>query len=317
MSQSSQRSSVRDPRRTTSDAVPSSSPASLPATDVVEDNQNTGSTLYHSTKGDEPDRKPTRESVSDHQAPPTVPPTLVNKREEASSALPYALVWAEHEAKPTATKLLDGSDSAEMTPDVLPRRRHTCSAVPNSDGEYIVFGGSTLPEKSDKELRTCDVALLSTTNMTLTALETTGAKPSPRMGHGAVVLGRVLIIFGGDDASSSLHFLNLDTRVWSNLRPPAPYPHPRYGFGFAIMDSTIWVFGGLRDTFRMDDLWCIDLGGGKHRDLTGALLKAFDGKKFPSKSPGHALDPITLPCVMMDVSTFLEVALLMTDQYYS
>ncbi|KAG8912778.1 hypothetical protein FRC01_004902 [Tulasnella sp. 417] len=101
--------------------------------------------------------------------------------------------------------------------------------------------------------------------MSLTALETNGAKPDARADHGVVISGRVLISFGGSRTESHLSFLNLDTREWSSLRPPAPYPGPRSGHSFTAVDNTIWLYGGLSigDLPVLDDMWCIDLAAGR------------------------------------------------------
>ncbi|KAG8939627.1 Negative regulator of mitotic exit [Tulasnella sp. 424] len=95
--------------------------------------------------------------------------------------------------------------------------------------------------------------------MSITSLETKGVKPGIRTAHGAVIAGRVLVVFGGQTDDSHLHFLNLDTREWSKLRPPAPYPGPRYGHSFILVDNTVWLFGGRLDR-GMDDMWCIKFG---------------------------------------------------------
>ncbi|KIO23172.1 hypothetical protein M407DRAFT_27323 [Tulasnella calospora MUT 4182] len=177
---------------------------------------------------------------------------------QAPSFVPYALKWTEHEMELRPVKPLTSSKPPGMTSNVFPRLEHSCTAVPNSAGEFIIFGGKVKPEK--EEVMTNDVILLSTTDMSFTGLETNGAKPKVKSGHRAVIAGRVLVIFGGSNGDSYLHFLNLDTREWSNLRPPAPYPGPRFGHSFIIVNNTIWLFGGGLVGDKMDDLWCIDLG---------------------------------------------------------
>ncbi|KAG8894068.1 Negative regulator of mitotic exit, partial [Tulasnella sp. 417] len=179
---------------------------------------------------------------------------------QASTVIPYALTWAEHEMELRPVKPLKSSDHPEMTPKVFNRWGHSFTAIPNSSGEFIIFGGIYEEKKS----WTNDVVLLSTNDMSLTALETNGAKPDIRADHGAVISGRVLIVFGGSSVESHLHFLNLDTREWSKLRPPAPYPGPRFGHSFIMVDNTIWLYGGLLTNSLpvSDDMWCIDLAAG-------------------------------------------------------
>ncbi|KAG8938822.1 Negative regulator of mitotic exit [Tulasnella sp. 424] len=194
---------------------------------------------------------------------------------EVNSNAPYALTWTEHDLELKDVKAQENSGSksdsnsrdtssnaddpmGHMTHGVFPRREHSCTAIPKSDGEFIIFGGRVID--GDQDTWTNDIFLLSTTDWSLSSLETNGVKPEVRAGHGAAIVGRVLVVFGGAVDDSHLHFLNLDTREWSKLRPPAPYPGPRYGHSFIIVDNTIWLFGGQRKHIIMDDMWCIEFG---------------------------------------------------------
>lgn len=124
-----------------------------------------------------------------------------------SSAVPYALIWTEHKTELRPVRPLRSSDSRGMSPDVFPRLCHSCTAIPNSAGDFIIFGGISKPGEGFKGSE--DVILLSTVDMSLTALETTGAKPKVRAAHQAVIAGRVLVVLGGNSDVSYLSFLNL------------------------------------------------------------------------------------------------------------
>lgn len=123
-----------------------------------------------------------------------------------SPPVPYALTWTEHEMELRPMRPLKRSDHPVITPDVFPRRTYSCTAIANASGEFIIFGGEVMLE--GKKISTNDVFLLSTADMSLTGLETDEAKPKVSLGHGAVISGRVLVIFGGSD-DDYLHFLNL------------------------------------------------------------------------------------------------------------
>ncbi|KIO21279.1 hypothetical protein M407DRAFT_129608 [Tulasnella calospora MUT 4182] len=179
---------------------------------------------------------------------------------DMNTVVPYALTWTEHEMELRPVRSLKSSVEVGMTPSVFPRFGHSCTAIPNSSGEFVIFGGCVLPAK--EEIWTNDVILLSTADMSLTSLETNDGKPKATVGHRAVIAGRVLVVFGGGINDNYLHFLNLDTREWLKLRPPAPYPGSRFGHSFVIVDNTIWLFGGILLANRMDDMWCIDLKTG-------------------------------------------------------
>ncbi|KAG8942530.1 Negative regulator of mitotic exit [Tulasnella sp. 424] len=204
----------------------------------------------------------TRSNVSSRDNSTTVndgsSPSHSDKSKQTSPFVPYALTWTEHEPELKPVKPLKGSESLGKTKSVFPRWEHSCTAIPNADGEFIIFGGTTTPEKA--EVWTNDVILLSTTDMSFTSLETSGANPKAKTGHRAVIAGRVLVVFGGNVDDSYLHFLNIDTREWSNLRPPQPYPGPRFGHSLIIVDNTIWLWGGGLTGAKLDDMWCIDFG---------------------------------------------------------
>ncbi|KAG8935494.1 hypothetical protein FRC00_010949, partial [Tulasnella sp. 408] len=113
-----------------------------------------------------------------------------DKVKQAASFIPYALKWSEHEMELKPVKALSSSKPSGMTSIVFPRLEHSCTEIPNSDGEFIIFGGKVKPDK--EEVWTNDVILLSTIDMSLTSLETNGAKPKKKSGHRAVIVGRVL-----------------------------------------------------------------------------------------------------------------------------
>lgn len=201
-----------------------------------------------------------------------------------SSFVPYALTWTEHELshRPTPAESLNDATDDEMTPDVFPRLEHSCTEIPGSSGEFIIFGGRL--KAATENIWTNDVFLLSTIDMSFMGLVTSGAKPRAKTGHRAVVSGRALVVFGGDYEDSYLNFLTLgkcfmkiwcyppkilpptDTREWLKLRPPAPYPGPRFGHSFIIVNKTLWMYGGAVGK-NLEDMWFIDLGNGKHLGL--------------------------------------------------
>ncbi|KAG8938823.1 Negative regulator of mitotic exit [Tulasnella sp. 424] len=178
------------------------------------------------------------------------------RKPEVDPEVPRALTWTEHDLRESFTS---DDSMGDANYRAFVRIEQSCTAIPNSDGEFIIFGGMFTGE--GPTTWTNHLSLLSTTDMSLTRLETNGVKPVERTAHGAVIVGRVLVVFGGHASDSHLHFLNLDTHEWSKLRPPAPYPGPRYGHSFILVDDTIWLFGGRGwPEPAMDDMWCIKLG---------------------------------------------------------
>ncbi|KAG8965090.1 Negative regulator of mitotic exit [Tulasnella sp. 408] len=214
---------------------------------------------------------------------------------ESRAPAPYALNWTEHQIKLRPHRVLKTSEHSIVAGEVFPRWGHSCTAIPNSPGEFIIFGGKiTVP----KETFSNQVILLSTNDMSVTNLETCGATPNPKSWHRAVIVGRVLVVFGGNVNDTYLHFLNLDTREWSTLRPPYPYPGPRFGHSFTVVDNTIWLYGGDLPGNGLDDMWWIDLETSKH------LKSRPGGSKYLGRNPGRKADHITQPSVTTAVFTF-------------
>lgn len=152
-----------------------------------------------------------------------------------------------------------GSKPNEQTESPFPLQLHTCSPLQTSKQEFVIFGGrARAAEKAGDEIN--DTFLLSTADMSLVRLETSGAAPQERCAHQAAVVGRVLVVFGGTTVDSNLYFLDLDTRAWSSFRPPAPFPGSREGHTLTAVGNTLWVYGGRDGKKILGDLWCIELG---------------------------------------------------------
>lgn len=235
----------------------------------------------------------TSSSSSRDTAVNSTSPLFTNKVKQASSCAPYALTWSEYGMELRPARPLNSSKPQGVTSGVFPRWEHSCTAIPSSTGEFIIFGGKAKPDK--EEVWTNDVILLSTNDMSLTSLETSGAKPKARTGHRTVLAGRAVVVFGGNKDDSYLHFLSLgnffsgrsaplllswtscaDTWEWSRLRQPAPYPGSRFGHSFIIVNSVIWLYGGALARNKLDDMWCIDLGTGKHLAISNGMSRFID-----------------------------------------
>eukprot|EP01116_Phalansterium_solitarium_P011234 TRINITY_DN26858_c0_g1_i1.p1 TRINITY_DN26858_c0_g1~~TRINITY_DN26858_c0_g1_i1.p1 ORF type:complete len:741 (+),score=240.16 TRINITY_DN26858_c0_g1_i1:353-2575(+) len=95
-----------------------------------------------------------------------------------------------------------------------------------------------------------------------TRLEVTGDVPKPRCAAGLVCYRRCLYLFGGDsDAGvffSQLHRLDLATMHWTLVNTAHAAPNARGWHYQAIMDNTMYVYGGTDGNYQFTDMTAFD-----------------------------------------------------------
>ena len=72
------------------------------------------------------------------------------------------------------------------------RRGYGLTETANASGELFLFGGRTAHDCENN-----DVYVISTRDFSTTLLQTSGGAPTPRSGHGAALIGTILLICGG------------------------------------------------------------------------------------------------------------------------
>jgi len=78
------------------------------------------------------------------------------------------------------------------SPSPFPRHGHALPSTATASGELVLFGGLV------REQARNDIHIISTRELSATALQTTGEIPSPRVGHASALVGSILIVWGGD-----------------------------------------------------------------------------------------------------------------------
>ncbi|KAG7556688.1 Acyl-CoA-binding protein ACBP [Arabidopsis suecica] len=95
-------------------------------------------------------------------------------------------------------------------------------------------------------------------------LKTYGKPPISRGGQSATLVGKSLVIFGGQDGKKSLlndlHILHLDTMTWDEIDVVGSPPTPRSDHAAAVhAERYLLIFGGGSHTTCFDDLHVLDL----------------------------------------------------------
>ncbi|XP_018433399.2 acyl-CoA-binding domain-containing protein 4-like isoform X2 [Raphanus sativus] len=149
------------------------------------------------------------------------------------------------------------TESEETSPTLLsPCAGH--SLIP-WDNKLLSIGGHTKDPSESMQLRVFD-----THTCTWSMLKTYGKPPVSRGGHSVTVVGKTLVIFGGQDAKRSLlndlHVLDLETMTWDEIDSIGASPSPRSDHAAAVhAERYLLIFGGGSHAICFEDLHVLDL----------------------------------------------------------
>eukprot|EP00898_Chlorokybus_atmophyticus_P001356 jgi/Chlat1/2220/Chrsp17S02544 len=92
------------------------------------------------------------------------------------------------------------------------------------------------------------VCILDTSKETLQKSRVAGNVPSSRGLHNMVHVNNKLWVFGGADngglMNNDVHYLDLDTMIWTKPEASGNWPSPRAAAGAAALHNKVFVFGG-------------------------------------------------------------------------
>ncbi|XP_073277803.1 acyl-CoA-binding domain-containing protein 4-like [Primulina huaijiensis] len=121
---------------------------------------------------------------------------------------------------------------------------------------------------------------------TWSMLKTYGKPPVSRGGQSVTLVGKTLVIFGGQDTKRSLlndlHILDLETMTWDEMDTMGVAPSPRSDHAAAVhVDRYLLIFGGGSHATCFNDLHVLDL-------QTMEWSRPTQQGEIPSPRAGHA-----------------------------
>ncbi|XP_009373292.2 acyl-CoA-binding domain-containing protein 4 [Pyrus x bretschneideri] len=137
-----------------------------------------------------------------------------------------------------------------------PRESHTATLV--GDEKLVIFGGSG--EGKGNYLN--DLHVLDLNTMRWTSPEVKGDSPVPRDSHSTIVMGKKLLVYGGDRGDryyGGVDMLDMNTLTWSRLAVQGSSPGARAGHATVSIGTKVYVIGGVGDKHYYNDVWVLDV----------------------------------------------------------
>ena len=184
---------------------------------------------------------PTQQQQNHHQQQPPQqqPQHGTQQQQQPPSTNPVSYPWSQRlirtnpiqtlpNTDPSAVATATTASSESISP--FPRYGHSVNPIAQtSSGDLYLFGGLVKEQvRNDLYMINCaainpnsgttsnDSKLLAASPINVTAIETRGETPCPRVGHASVSVGNVLIVWGGDTKTKeedpqddNLYLLNL------------------------------------------------------------------------------------------------------------
>ena len=147
------------------------------------------------------------------------------------------------------------------------RRSHK---VVRRDHEMILFGGRDLNGRRN------DTFTLNLDTYVWTNHTNSLVRPRERAAHSAVIWKNKMIIFGGDQDSNTVAYLqdlwelDLDSYQWRELHPAGALPSGRLGHDCCMSGDNMYLFGGYQGK-ALDDMNVLNLGTGIWRHIDHSL----------------------------------------------
>ncbi|WFC93651.1 hypothetical protein MBRA1_000273 [Malassezia brasiliensis] len=214
--------------------------------------------------------------------------------------------WGKKQITMNPPRFLDENRRAPagvLSPPPFPRYGHATNQATSANNEVYIFGGLVRDSvKNDMYIMGVEpIQVQRSTGMKMdvslnaTLVQTSGQAPLPRVGHAAVLVSNVFVLWGGDTKvraedkqDEALYLLNLNNRDWTRVLAGSDTgagPVGRYGHTLSIVGSNLLVFGGQVETTFFDELWRFDLNSLKSTP-TWQLVRPTG--PAPARRTGHS-----------------------------
>ncbi|CAG8759978.1 8625_t:CDS:2, partial [Dentiscutata erythropus] len=138
----------------------------------------------------------------------------------------------------------------------FPRFEHSASDA-STNNEIFIFGGIFQGQTTN------EVYVIETSSLNVHNIITSGDIPSPRTGHTHVIMGSIMIVFGGltleQKMDDNLYVLDIATKKWKQLSVQSP-PRGRHGHSITVIGTKIYIFGGQTEEGYSNELIVFDMG---------------------------------------------------------
>ncbi|WFD29328.1 hypothetical protein MSPP1_000337 [Malassezia sp. CBS 17886] len=231
-----------------------------------------------------------------------MPPTPERTRQQT-----FVYPWGLKHITMNPPRFLDENRRAPpgvLSPPPFPRYGHATNQTTSANNEVFVFGGLVRDSvKNDMYVMRVDPMQVQRSSgikmdvaLDATLVQTSGQAPLPRVGHAAVLVSNVFILWGGDTKiraedrqDEALYLLNLNNREWTRVLAgglgSGSGPVGRYGHSLSILGSNLLVFGGQVESTFFDELWCFDLNSLKETPVWQLVRPAGPA---PARRTGHS-----------------------------
>ena len=214
--------------------------------------------------------------------------------------------WGKKQIHMNPPRFLDLNRRAPpgvLSPPPFPRYGHATNQATGANNEVYIFGGLVRDSvKNDMYIMEVEqvqvqrsTGIKTDVNLNATLVQTSGQAPLPRVGHAAVLVSNVFVLWGGDTKiraedkqDEALYLLNLNNREWTRVLAGSgsgPGPVGRYGHSLSIIGSNLLVFGGQVETSFFDELWRFDLNSLKSTPTWQLIRPNSPG---PARRTGHS-----------------------------
>ncbi|XP_050211218.1 tRNA wybutosine-synthesizing protein 2/3/4 isoform X2 [Mercurialis annua] len=158
----------------------------------------------------------------------------------------------------------------------------SCVLNTEKSKKIIVFGGFG---GMGRHARRNDTMMLDPCNGTLKTIDAAGA-PSPRVGHTASLVGDLLFVIGGRsdplDILDDVWILNIASKEWKLSECTGSYMPPRHRHAAAVVDSNIYVYGGLHKDTIYSSLYILNTENLQWKEV-------IDGGEKPCARHSHSM----------------------------